>query len=391
MKKASEPELQRVPLQEVCLSILAGGFASSCMDFLCQAPQPPTEEAVQSALTILNEVGAIALVENASGKSTEHLTPLGHHLSKLPVDVRLGKMLIFGALFHCLDPILTVAASLSCQSPFATSVRNAQEAAAKHKQWHHPQSDFLTIYNVWEDYRKVASEGASQARKFCTINYLNRSALQEVGDMREHFLSLLKSIGFLDKYNAQSRRNGNRDNEALRSSLYNANGQNIDAVHAVICAGLYPHVAHLVATPGGERSLWYNTERLHFHSSSVNSKLPPTFRAKSSWIAFHEKFGTQNRVSVSTTCFVHPFALLIFGRSVVVKHLERKVVVDDWIELGIAAQTGVMFRELRKQVDALLKSMISISKKPRDDSSEKKAAIMIDGIINLLSSESVSF
>jgi ATP-dependent RNA helicase DHX57 len=58
---------------------------------------------VSLALNLLKEVGAI----DSSGQ----LTSLGHHLSKLPMDVRRGKMLIFAFMFHCLDPVLTVTAS----------------------------------------------------------------------------------------------------------------------------------------------------------------------------------------------------------------------------------------------------------------------------------------
>ena len=97
MNEASQPEIRRVPLQDVCLSILAGSFAPNCMEFLNQTPQPPAEEAVRSALRILQNVGAITLVaDDSKGKTSEQLTPLGKHLARLPVDVRLGKMLIYG-------------------------------------------------------------------------------------------------------------------------------------------------------------------------------------------------------------------------------------------------------------------------------------------------------
>jgi hypothetical protein len=115
----------------------------------------------------------------------------------------------------------------------------------------------------------------------------------------------------------------------------------------------------------------------------VNAKTPA--HLPSSWIAFHEKFGTSNRVSVSTTCFVHPFSLMIFGGSLVVKHTERKVCLDEWIELGIAAKTGVMFRELRKQVDLLLKDVIKgADSKTKTPESDEKATLMVEGIVQLL-------
>ena len=54
------------------------------------------------------------------------LTPLGYHLAGLPVDVRIGKLMLFGAIFRCLDPVLTIAASLSFRSPFVSISHNYQ-------------------------------------------------------------------------------------------------------------------------------------------------------------------------------------------------------------------------------------------------------------------------
>lgn len=50
--------------------------------------------------------------------SSENLTPLGYHLGKLPVDPQTGKMLLMGALFSCIDPVCSVAASLSFKDAF---------------------------------------------------------------------------------------------------------------------------------------------------------------------------------------------------------------------------------------------------------------------------------
>jgi ATP-dependent RNA helicase DHX29 len=387
MKDASEPELRRVPLEEICLSILASGFSSSCREFLLQAPQPPSEESIQAALTVLLEVGAISLEEREGSRTPiETLTPLGIHLSKLPVDVRLGKMLIFGALFHCLDKVLTVAAALSSQSPFATFVTDAKLAQAKQKAFADSESDFLTLCNVWEAYSETSSESAG--RKFCHANYLSHSALREIRDARLQFLDLLCTIGFVNRSQVSGDSGDNRNSRrqwndaALQASIFNENGDKIEVIHAVLCAGLYPNVAHLVSPPGSSlnaHSIWHKQERLYFHSSSVNSKFKTS---ANKWIAFHEKFATPHRVSVSTTCFVHPFALLLFGGSVVVKHVDRKVIVDEWIEIGMAAQTGVLMRELRRQVNIFLLEMIQDVKK--QSQKEERGATMVNGIVKLL-------
>lgn len=85
MRSASEPELRRIPLEEVCLTILAGRFAESCTTFLRETPQPPPEDAIRDALQVLEDIGAIAS-GNTSGipdsSSTEVLTALGQNLAK---------------------------------------------------------------------------------------------------------------------------------------------------------------------------------------------------------------------------------------------------------------------------------------------------------------------
>lgn len=67
-------------------------------------------ESLNAAKQRLRDLGALT--------EDEKLTPLGYHLACLPVDVRIGKLMLFGAIFRCLDPALTIAASLAFKSPF---------------------------------------------------------------------------------------------------------------------------------------------------------------------------------------------------------------------------------------------------------------------------------
>ena len=291
-----------------------------------------------------------------------------------PVDVKLGKMLIYGALFCCIDPIVTIAASLSSKSPFATFANDAAVAKAKQRAFADPDSDFITYVKVWDAYSEAAELSTSAARRFCNENYLNYVALREIGDARRQFLELLSGIGLLDRNTSRL------DSKQLKSSSYNRNAKKVEVVHAVMSAGLYPNIARLEQTPSLNISLWHKNERIYFHRNSVNAA-KKRFLSSESWVVFHEKFGTPTRTSVSTTAFVHPFALLLFGGSVIVKHTERMVTVDEWMNIGMAAQTGCILKELRKKVDLLLQRMIE-----RVDSNEKlnSSSSMIDGIVNLL-------
>lgn len=72
--------------------------------------EPPNEENINSALIRLQDIGAL--------DRDLDLTALGAHLAALPVDVRIGKLMLFGAIFCCIDSALTMAACLSYKNPF---------------------------------------------------------------------------------------------------------------------------------------------------------------------------------------------------------------------------------------------------------------------------------
>ena len=373
MKDQAMPELQRVPLEEVCLSILAGNLSTNCMDFLLQAPQPPSEQSVQAALNILEEVGAI---EDGDSK-VQKLTILGSHLARLPVHVRLGKMLIFGVLFRCLDRVLTIAATLSAKSPFSANIDNGNEAIIAHKSFVHPTSDFLTNCNVWEAFKLQSEKGTSAERRFCDRHYLNWAALIEIKAARQQFVDLLCNIGFI-RSSHDSIGSYKKDYDL---SEYNTFNENEQVVSAVVCAGLYPNIVHGVKKESSSTiDLWHKKEKVHFHNSSVNAKAPSLL---SEWIVFYEKFET-HRVYIAATSQVSPFALLLFGGTILVKHMDRLVKIDEWITLNVAAQTGVIFRELRLRIDLLLKEIIeqTSSNSKYDDSSN-----LLKRVANILAHE----
>ncbi|CAI5990013.1 unnamed protein product [Closterium sp. NIES-65] len=120
MRPFQQPEIQRVPLVELCLQIKLLDLGTPAQ-FLSKAIEPPKEEAVRSAMKTLREVGAV--------DEREDLTALGTHLAALPVDVRIGKMMIYGAVMGCLSTALTIAACLSYRSPFSSSFRDRKAAA----------------------------------------------------------------------------------------------------------------------------------------------------------------------------------------------------------------------------------------------------------------------
>lgn len=80
-----------------------------------------------------------------------NLTPLGHHLAALPVDVRIGKLMLFGAIFSCIDSALTMAACLSYKTPFVAPFGQREKANKARQKFAMDMSDQMTVllaYNV---------------------------------------------------------------------------------------------------------------------------------------------------------------------------------------------------------------------------------------------------
>ncbi|RHN40514.1 putative RNA helicase [Medicago truncatula] len=103
------PEILRTPLNSLCLQIKSLQV-ESIGKFLSSALEAPDPRAVQNAIEFLTTIGAL--------DEDENLTNLGKVLSILPVDPKLGKMLIMGAIFRCFDPVLTIVSVLSVRDPF---------------------------------------------------------------------------------------------------------------------------------------------------------------------------------------------------------------------------------------------------------------------------------
>ncbi|ENN82303.1 hypothetical protein YQE_01321, partial [Dendroctonus ponderosae] len=113
------------------------GRAGRVMPGVWSFIEPPIPENITSAIGRLQSVGAIDKADN--------LTPLGHHLASLPVDVRIGKLMLYGAMFGCVDAALTIAACLSHKNPFVSPFGKRDEAHKKKMTFSAHFSDHITV------------------------------------------------------------------------------------------------------------------------------------------------------------------------------------------------------------------------------------------------------
>lgn len=144
------PEIQRSSLETMCLRIKMLGLGSIAAA-LAQTPEPPAAHAVDHVLKVLtrlgftrppatstttsepepqNERGCELISARTSQSEVEVLTALGMAVASLPVDPRIGKLALLGAVFRCLEPTLILAASLATGSPFLSPFAKRDEAAS---------------------------------------------------------------------------------------------------------------------------------------------------------------------------------------------------------------------------------------------------------------------
>ncbi|KAJ3082419.1 hypothetical protein HK102_001713, partial [Quaeritorhiza haematococci] len=255
---ALSPELLRVDLQSTVLQIKAMRMKESVYHILDAAPQPPSNGNIRRALEELQSLGAV--------DGQEQLTPLGRVLADLPLDPWIGKMVLQSVIFGCLDPILTVAASMGMGRGIFAIHPEERAAAREHIARFFTLgcgSDQLTVLNAFLAYKKFTRSGSNgpsgfltsssgQTQNFLRSNYLHRVSLQNLDRSRQQLLSVLQNGGFLDRGNSDGRDGRNRrasnygglpGDPRLGGEKFNTHSEDQGLLRALLCAALFPNVA----------------------------------------------------------------------------------------------------------------------------------------------------
>ena len=192
MDEYPPPEIRRVPLEEVVLQVLLLGLGAP-ETFLSSCLEPPSLEQVRASVQALLAIGAVL------PQASLPLTALGFHLAKLPVDVRVGKMLIMACLLGVQEPVLTIAAALGSKPLFVTPPSRREEARQAHLRFaKEPFSDHLAVARAYDEWRAaIAAGGRAAASAFCSAHFLNGAVLAELEALRRSFKLYLHEAGFL--------------------------------------------------------------------------------------------------------------------------------------------------------------------------------------------------
>ncbi|XP_036417540.1 probable ATP-dependent RNA helicase DHX34 [Colossoma macropomum] len=181
------PEIHRVALDSLVLQMKSMGLGDPLsFSFI----DPPPSSSIQTAVTYLKEQGAL----DVHGQ----LTPIGKLLAQLPVDVVIGKMLVLGSLFNLVEPVLTVAAALSVQSPFLRSAQHNPDCSTARQPLNSDLGDPFTLLNTFNAWVQVKGERGGGSRKWCKRRGLEEQRLYEMVNLRRQFKELLRSHGLLE-------------------------------------------------------------------------------------------------------------------------------------------------------------------------------------------------
>ena len=209
----TQPEIQRANLAEVILRMRAYRLGDiETFPFV----NPPPSSAIDGGYKLLQELGAL--------DEKRELTQLGHDLSRLPIDPTLGRMLLQSQHEHAGRELLIIAAGLSIQDPRERPLDRKEAAAAAHKRFIDPASDFLSLLKIWDavhdQWERLRTQG--QRRKFCKANFLSYLRMREWQDLHAQLHGALEDLG--------------------RFKL-NENNADYAAIHRSILTGLLGHVA----------------------------------------------------------------------------------------------------------------------------------------------------
>ncbi|KAL0464181.1 UNVERIFIED_CONTAM: DExH-box ATP-dependent RNA helicase DExH3 [Sesamum latifolium] len=284
------PELLRTPLQSLCLQIKSLQLGS-ISEFLSKALQAPEPLSVQNAIDYLKMIGAL--------DESENLTLLGRNLSMLPVEPKLGKMLIFGAIFNCLDPVMTIVAGLSVRDPFLMPFDKKDLAESAKAQFSARDfSDHLALVRAFEGWKDAEKEQSVENIESC---------------------------------------NGWSHDEHL--------------IRAVICAGLFPGISSVV---NKEKSISLKTMEdgaVLLHSSSVNAQ---ETKIPFPWIVFNEKVKV-NSVFLRDSTGVSDSVVLLFGGHVSRGGLDGHMkMLGGYLEFFMKPELAATYLSMKRELDELV-------------------------------------
>ncbi|KAK4790198.1 hypothetical protein SAY86_017502 [Trapa natans] len=251
------PEIQRTNLGNVVL-LLKSLKVENLLDF--DFMDPPPQDNILNSMYQLWVLGAL---NNVGG-----LTELGWKMVEFPLDPPLAKMLLMGEQLECLDEVLTIVSMLSVPSVFFRPPDRAEESDAAREKFFMPESDHLTLYNVYQQWKSHQYRG-----DWCNDHFLHVKGLRKAREVRSQLLDIIKTLKI-----------------PLTSSW-----PDLDVVRKAICSAYFHNAARLKGV--GEYVNCRNGMPCHLHPSSALYGMGHT----PEYVVYHELVLTTKEYMQSAT------------------------------------------------------------------------------------------
>ncbi|KAF7920816.1 uncharacterized protein EAE98_008845 [Botrytis deweyae] len=365
LRMTPRPGMSRVDLQSTCLAVKILGYNEPIQDFLASAPEPPSPKAIQSSIEGLQTLGALT--------STEKITPLGRIIGMLPLRPTLGKMVILGIIFRCLDSMIILAAFDNIILHVRPLDMEEESDAAMRGFARTSKSDHVAMLNAFRALRDLEeADGREVMTSFAYQKFLSVA----------NYDTVKRNIGLIQQ---ALRRNGlvlNQETQGVAGlgekyggEILNENSDQDELIRALLVQGLHPHVG-----------TWNNHETkyqivanekvlIDIHPSSINHPrkrsslkvegITSSSKGNAQLLSFDKLTLLSNKKLVmQRTTAVTPFMVSLFGGT-----LNRsadnadQVEVDKWLLFdvrstdklrcveGVAGQTLMRFNKALRQLE----------------------------------------
>jgi ATP-dependent helicase HrpA len=239
----TDPEILRVGLAGVILQMKSLGIGDIReFPFL----DPPPKKAVEEGYRVLEELSAI----DEAGELTE----IGKQLSRLPLDPRLGRMILAAQHEGSLAEVLIIASALGIQDPRERPLNLQKKADEAHRKFQDEASDFAGLLKIWQAYHEAQSKmSRGQLQRWCYDKFLSLVRMREWADVHQQLTQIVKDMGI----------------------VATGGPANADAIHRALLPGLLSKIGMW----NQEAKTYIGARQVRFllHPASGLSKKPPAW------------------------------------------------------------------------------------------------------------------
>ncbi len=240
----TDPEILRTSLASVILRMAALDLGAVA-DF--PFVDPPESRHIADGIRLLEELSAVGTADG-----TLRLTDTGRKLARIPVDPRLGRMILEAGQNGCAREVLIITAALSIQDPRERPADARDAADAMHARFAEPGSDFLTFLTLWDYLRDRQRELSSSAfRRMCRREFLHYLRVREWQDVYGQLRQAARELGIIVGHEPGAGQPGDTvaaaDLKPAEEPRYPA--EVADRVHISLLAGLLSHIGMQETAP----------------------------------------------------------------------------------------------------------------------------------------------